>query len=122
MHLILNIIASSTWLCWSIDIKSAFLQNKNIDRTVYVKPRKKVDRQDTTLWKLNTTIYGLSDTSRSWYFNVKKEIIGLGAIICKSDPVVLLWHNQSKVNGLLCTHGDDLLFGRTDLFLNMYAN
>ena len=31
MHLVLNIIASSKWLCWSIDIKSAFLQNKSID-------------------------------------------------------------------------------------------
>ena len=30
MRLVLNIIASPKWLCWSIDIKSAFLQNKNI--------------------------------------------------------------------------------------------
>ena len=63
MRLVLNIIASSKWLCWSIDIKSAFLQNKNIDRVVYVKPPKEADCQDTTLWKLNTTIYGLNDAS-----------------------------------------------------------
>ena len=31
MCLILNIIVSSKWLCWSIDTKSAFLQNKNIE-------------------------------------------------------------------------------------------
>ena len=29
--LVLNVIASSKWLCWSIDIKSVFLQNKNIE-------------------------------------------------------------------------------------------
>ena len=28
MHLILNTNASSRWLCWSIDLKSAFLENK----------------------------------------------------------------------------------------------
>ena len=28
MRLVLNIIASSKWLCWSIDIKPAFLQTK----------------------------------------------------------------------------------------------
>ena len=40
MRLILNIIASSKWLCWSIDLKLAFLQNRNIDRAIYVKPQK----------------------------------------------------------------------------------
>ena len=73
MGLILNIIASSKWLCWSIDLKSAFLQNKNIDRVVYVKPPKEADCQDTTLWKLNTTTYRLDDASISWYLNVEKE-------------------------------------------------
>ena len=37
MCLVLNIIPSSEWLCWAIDIKSAFLQNKTIDRVAYVK-------------------------------------------------------------------------------------
>ena len=37
MCLVLNIIPSSEWLCWAIDIKSAFLQNKNIDKVAYVK-------------------------------------------------------------------------------------
>ena len=92
MRLVLN-IASSKWLCWSIDIKSAFLQNKNIDRIVYVKPPKEADCQDAMLWKLNATIYGLNDASRSWYLNVKKELIGLGATVCKSDSAVFIWHN-----------------------------
>ena len=120
MRLVLNIITSSKWLWWSIDIKSAFLQNKNIDRVVYVKPPK--DCQDTTLWKLNTTIYGLYEASRSWYFNVKKELIGLVAIVCKSDLAVFVRHNQSKVNGLLCTNVDDFLFKRTELFLTKLIN
>ena len=42
--------------------------------------------------------------------------MGLGAIVCKSDPPVFIWHNQSKVNRLLCTHVDDFLFGGTQLF------
>ena len=83
MRLILNIIASSKWLYWSIDIKSEFLQNKTYC-------------QDTTLWKLSTTIYELNDASRSWYLNVEKELIGLSAIVYKSDPAIFVWHNQSK--------------------------
>ena len=30
---------------------------------------------------------------------LKKELIVLGAIVCKSDAAVFIWHNQSKVNG-----------------------
>ena len=33
-----------------------------------------------------------------------------------------MWHNQSKVNGLLCTHVHDILFGGTELFLNKAIN
>ena len=97
-----------------------FLQNKNTDRVVYVKPPKEADCQDTTLWKLNTTIYGLSDASRSWSLNVKKKLIGLGAIVCKSDPAIFIWHSQSKVNE--CTHVDDFSFGGTEPFLNKFIN
>ena len=83
MCLVLNIIASSKWLCWSIDIKSPFLRNKNIELCM-LKPPKEADSQNTTLWKLNTTIYRLNDASRSWYLNFEKELIRLDAIICES--------------------------------------
>ena len=58
----------------------------------------------------------LGISSRSWYFNVEKELIGLGAILYECDPAVYIWHNQSKVNRLFCTHVDDFLFGGTEFF------
>ena len=42
---------------------SVFIKQKN--RVVYVKPPKEAEYQDITLWKLNTTVYGLNDASRS---------------------------------------------------------
>ena len=59
------------WHCFSIDIKTAFLQKKNIDRDVYVKPSKEAECNVNVLWKLNTTIYGLNGASRSWYLKKK---------------------------------------------------
>ena len=29
---------------------------------------------------------------------LKKELIGLGTIVCKSDPAVFIWHYQSQVS------------------------
>ena len=55
MRLILNIIACLKWLYWSIDKKSTILQNKNIDRDVYVKPPKEANCQSDKLCKLNAT-------------------------------------------------------------------
>ena len=122
MCLILNIIVSSKWLCWSIDTKSAFLQNKNVDRVFYVKLPKEANCQDSKLCKSNTTIYRLNDASRSWCLNVKIERQGLGAIVCKSVPAVFIWHNQPKVNGLLHTQVNVFLFVGTELFLNKVIN
>ena len=82
-----------------------FLINKNIERVVYVKPPKEVYCQGTTLWKLNSATYRLSDASRSWYLNVKKELIGLGTIVCKSDPAVFVWQivtNQKQMDIHTC--------------------
>ena len=98
------------------------MKNKNKDRVAYVKPSKEAHCQDTTLWKLNTTIYRLNDASRSWYLNVKIELIGLHAIVCKSEPAVFIWHNQSKINGLLCTNVNDFLIGGTAIFLDKIIN
>ena len=103
-------------------IKPAFLQNRNIVKVVYVQPPKEGNCQNTTLWKLSTTICGLNDVSRSWDLNIKKELIGLGAIVCKSDPALFIWYYQSKVNDLLCTHVDDFLVGGTEFFLNKVIN
>ena len=44
MYLVLNTIASYTWSCKSIDIKSIFLlQNNNIDRNICLKPPRKAN-------------------------------------------------------------------------------
>ena len=43
-------------------------------RVVHVKPPKEADCQNTTLWKLNTTIYRLNDASRSCISILKKNL------------------------------------------------
>ena len=51
---------------------------------VFMKQKYRVVLVNTTLWKLNTTIYRFNDASRSWYLNFEKELIRLDAIICES--------------------------------------
>ena len=55
--LVVSIIASNIWTIHSVDVKSAFLQRKEIKRNVYVKPSQ--EAETAKLWKLKTAVYGL---------------------------------------------------------------
>ena len=117
LKILLTILASKKWQCQSIDIKSAFLQGKNIERDVYLRPPKEAGVDKNCVWKLNTCIYGLSDASRHWYLSVKDELIKLGVKCSKYDPVVFYWHHNGELHGIICTHVDDFLFGGTNEFI-----
>ena len=47
------------------------------------------------LWKLNKTVYGVTDAPRKWYLKAKEELIAIGCTICKYDEALF----SRKVNG-----------------------
>ena len=62
------------WTIHSVDVKSAFLQGKEINRDVYVKPSQEAETDK--LWKLKTTVYGLCDAPRVWYLSKGSSVKG----------------------------------------------
>ena len=56
-RLLLAIVVTNKWKVHSLDIKSAFLQGKNIDRELYLKPPSEAGIKN--LCKLNISVYGL---------------------------------------------------------------
>ena len=50
LKILLTILASKKWQCQSIDIKSAFLQGKDIERDVYVRPPKEAGVDKNCVW------------------------------------------------------------------------
>ena len=52
----------------SIDIKTAFLQGKDLECTVYVRPPK--EAQTNKIWQLHKCVYGLANVSRYWYLKI----------------------------------------------------
>ena len=57
-----------------MDIKAAFLQGKEIERDIYVKPTAEA-KKEGIIGKLNKVIYGLCDASQQWYFSVKEKYL-----------------------------------------------
>ena len=87
------VIITDGWEINSPDIKSAFLQGKEISRDLFVKPLK--EAKTDKLWKLLKTVYGLNDVSRTWYLRVRDEFIISGACVSKYNEVIFYWHYKN---------------------------
>ena len=117
LRLALTLIASKGWKLNSLDVKTAFLQGKPIERDVYVKPPKEVNTNK--IWKLNKTVYGLADASRSWYLKLKEELNTLGGKLSQLDPGIFTWYRDEHVSGIVLLFVDDVLWGGTSEFCNI---
>ena len=80
---------------------------------MYLKPPKEADTRN--LWKLKTTIYGLSDVSRVWYLQVKQEFFKVGTEMCMYDEAILYWRSHNILQAISC-HVKDFCWGGTELF------
>lgn len=112
--LALAIISSEEWELQALDVTAAFLQGKEVDRDIYLKPPKEAKSPDK-LWKLKRCVYGLNDASRFWYFRVKEELKQLGCKISEVDSSMFIYYTD-KLEGILICHVDDFLHAGTENF------
>ena len=111
-----GIIKSQGWTPKSMDIKTAFLQSKNINRLVYLDPPPEANVPSGYIWKLEKCVYGLTDASRSWYLTVKEELFNLGAVSSKYNQAIFTWYFENKLHGIIAVHVDDFCFGGSKIF------
>ncbi|VDI80197.1 Hypothetical predicted protein, partial [Mytilus galloprovincialis] len=100
----------------SIDIKAAFLQGKEIDRIIFVKPPNELSSDKPVAWKLNKCVYGLIDASRNWFLSVKRELLQLECIQSKLCPAIFYWRKNNNLEGLFLMHVDDFLWAGSEHF------
>ena len=115
-RLILLIVASKHWQLCSLDVKSAFLQGKVVEREIFIKPPVEAKASETTLWKLKKCVYGLNDAARMWYFAVLDLLESFGCTRSKFDYGVFVWKSDGVLQGVMEVHVDDLLWAGTDSF------
>ena len=109
------VISSKQWEINVIDIKAAFLQGKELERDIFLKPPKEA-KCPGKLWKLKRAVYGLNDASRHWYFQVKEELNRLGCKNSKYDSSLFIYNSDRGLEGLLIAHVDDFLWAGTERF------
>ena len=104
MQIFFAIAVSMKWQVDSIDIRAAFLQGKQINRNVFIKPPKVTG--SVMLWKLNKAVYVLTDAPRKWYSKVNEELNATGCTICKYDEALFFQKFNGELHGMIYCHVD----------------
>ena len=109
------VATNQRWKCETIDIKAAFLQGKEIEREVYLKPPIEAEIPGY-VWKLKKVAYGLDDAARNWFLSVEEFLKGLECKQSCLDRSLFRWYYKGELQGIFLTHVDDFLFAGTSLF------
>ena len=110
IRLILMICASRKWIVRTSDVKSAFLQGRELDRHVVMKPPREAGIPKGKLWKLRVALYGLDDASLRFYQKVAATFKELDLQQSKLDPALFYKLDKDGVlQGIVGTHVDDFL-------------
>ena len=115
LRLLFTITSSLQWSLRSLDIASAFLQGKDIEREVYIIPPKEFHKPGI-IWKLRKCVYGLSDAAKMWYSNVRQQVESAGLTKCLFDDALFFSRAENNITGLMTVHVDDFIYAGTNSF------
>jgi hypothetical protein len=119
VRILLAIAAYFDYEIWQMDVKTAFL-NGNLSEDVYmVQPEGFVDPKDAEkVCKLQRSIYGLKQASRSWNLRFDEVVKGFGFIQNSEEACVYKKESGSSKAFLILYVDDILLIGNDVNFLN----
>ena len=109
IRIFLAIAASKGYTVCTKDVKSAFLQGKDINRTIYLEPPKE-EKKPFVIWKLKKVAYGLVDAARNWYESILEEMIAIGCRKSIYENALFYYQdNDGCLQGMMTSHVDDFL-------------
>merc|ERR1712090_84812 len=117
LKLFFALAANQSFGLRSIDIRAAFLQAKDLEREIFLKPPPDV-KKEGILWKLKKPLYGLNDASRKFWLKIKEVFKNFGLRKVDGDEAMYFKHDgNGELIGLLSTHVDDFSLAGTPKFL-----
>ena len=110
IRILLAIAATNKWSVMSSDVKSAFVQGRQLQGTVMLKPPREAETPKGMLWVLNVALYGLDDASWQFHFKCKEVFEKMDMKQSKLDPALFYEaHEDGQLRKALVTHVDDFL-------------
>ncbi|CAB1120053.1 unnamed protein product [Ectocarpus sp. CCAP 1310/34] len=94
------------------DIEQAFVQSE-LDHEVFMKMPPGCGSMSEKVVRLNKSLYGLKQASRTFYKRLVSELKRIGFEQSMSDPCVLRFMMGDEVVGMVAIHVDDILYAGT---------
>nr|GEU40983.1 hypothetical protein [Tanacetum cinerariifolium] len=115
IRILISIVAFYDYEIWQMDVKTAFL-NGYLDEYIYmVKPEGSVDpNYPRKVCRLQRSIYGLKQASRSWNKRFDEEIKRFGFTQILDEPCVYQKYSRSNVTFLIL-YVDDIIIMRNHI-------
>src|SRR3954454_11984294 len=119
VRILLAIAAYFDYETWQMDVKTAFLNGKLTEDVYMTQPEGSVDPANADkVCKLQRSIYGLKQASRSWNLRFDEVVTGLGFIKNGRESCVYKKESGSSIAFLVLYVDDILLIGNDVKFLN----
>ncbi|KAA0066490.1 gag/pol protein [Cucumis melo var. makuwa] len=117
IRILLSIAAYFDYEIWQMDVKTAFL-NGNLEETIYMQQPEGfiIPGQEQKICKLNRSIYGLKQASRSWNIRFDTAIKSYGFDQIVDEPCVYKRIINKSV-AFLVLYVDDILLIENDIGL-----
>lgn len=115
VRMILALAAQRGWDVYQLDVKSAFLHG-NLKEDVYVEqPRGyEVKSELHKVYKLIKALYGLRQSSRTWFERLESYFLKEGFEKCNSEPTLFTKVNEQGKLLVVSVYVDDLIYGGDD--------
>ena len=101
---------------WQMDVKIAFLNGELEEEVYMIQPEGFISIDESKVCKLQRSIYGLKQASRSWNLYFDKVIKMYGFIKNKEEPCIYRWVNNSMIVFLIL-YVDDILLIENDILI-----
>ena len=88
LKIVISTIKRNLWNVRSLDIKTAYLQGKVMEREVYLQPSSEANTDK--IWKLRKAVYGLKDAARSWYDSLMEILKATEGRKSSVDPTIMM--------------------------------
>ena len=115
IRILLTIAAYHDYEIWQMDVKTAFLNGKLTEDVYMTQPEDFVDPENSgKICKLQRSIYGLKQASRSWNLRFDEAVKEFGFIKNEDEPCV---YKKASVSNLvfLVLYVDDILLIGNDI-------
>ena len=110
LRILFAIIQSKGWELQSTNVKSAFLQGRELQGEVLLKPPPNLNASGF-LMKLRTALYGFNDAWLQWFLRFKEVMMkDLKCNQSEIDPALYMKYDKhGNLSGVVGTHIDDFL-------------